>query len=768
MYSRGGKVWVGEKGQGLVFLEKDWDGSRLPQDLVEEAGLLGTDFELLNKKERAKLCGYACTEDSIHFRTDLFFTPYSSDSRSVFLAWEGNDWLSSIESIAKWELNKTGPDGYLLKLPMKLFSGLEEFPFKFQSDFQQWIDPPDFIPCQSETIPGVRNFLFSKKRTGRDILRFRVINDANPKSLKKWISHYPQNLGCNKEGNNATFRVFAPRARKVELLLYKDNTICTPKISSMNLMEDGVWECKTKVNPSEKTYHYKVTQPIGIKGSEGFSKTVLDPYAEGSIGREGPGLILNLSNKQFSDSSFSPPHIKDLVIVEAHIRDLLAKAPADLTSDERNEFRGITKWLMSDDCYLRNLGANAIELQPVQQFDSREKKEYHWGYMPVNYFCPSSDYASSPDSAGKEFSEMINAFHKAGMAVILDVVYNHMGIPNHLFNIDRDLYLNTDDLGRLTNHSGCGNDLRCDAGPVKKLIIDSLKYWIQKFDVDGFRFDLGELLGKALLQEIEAELRQIKPEILLIAEPWSFRGRLPTEMNQTGYSLWSDRSRENLLTLVKEGKRLDKIILMMKGKLDSENQFPWQSINYCESHDDYAFIDRICNDIDQGGFTPGHDSICQAKFALTVLLLSPGVPMLSAGQDFLRSKKGIRNTYQNGEINALDYQRLAQFKKFSEEIRTLINFRISKRGLFTRPYSFEECSYEKINCGSSQIISLAIRHLESDEAFLFLGNPNKKSIPIDIPSIWKGSQHVFPKDSSNSNRCHLLPWEFRLLSRKVK
>ena len=107
----------------------------------------------------------------------------------------------------------------------------------------------------------------------------------------------------------------------------------------------------------------------------------------------------------------------------------------------RLEFSGLTAWLNSEDCYLRKLGANAIELQPVHQFDSRSKEEYHWGYMPINYFSPAAEYASCPSRAGHEFHGLVESFHQAGMAVILDVVYNHMGIPNHLLNLDRELYL---------------------------------------------------------------------------------------------------------------------------------------------------------------------------------------------------------------------------------------------------------------------------------------------------------------------------------------
>ena len=153
------------------------------------------------------------------------------------------------------------------------------------------------------------------------------------------------------------------------------------------------------------------------------------------------------------------------------------------------------------------------------------------------------------------------------MAVILDVVYNHVGIPNHLACLDRELYFSTDEIGRLTNHSGCGNDLNCQSEPARKLVMDSVKYLVQAFDADGFRFDLGELLGMELLKEMETELRKIKPKIVLIAEPWSFRGRLPFEMKETGYSLWSDSCRERILEYVKTSSSDPRVALdLLQGK----------------------------------------------------------------------------------------------------------------------------------------------------------------------------------------------------------
>jgi pullulanase/glycogen debranching enzyme len=285
--------------------------------------------------------------------------------------------------------------------------------------------------------------------------------------------------------------------------------------------------------------------------------------------------------------------------------------------------------------------------------------------------------------------------------------------------------------------------------------------------VDGFRFDLGELLGLDLLQEIEAELKELNPKIVLIAEPWSFRGRLPEKISQTGYSLWSDRCRESLLSFVKGEGEIEKIRSLMMGKLDHENIFPWQSIHYTESHDDYAFIDRICSDRADGGMIPSEEAVKQAQLAMFILFLSPGIPMISAGQDFLRSKKGIRNTYQHETVNALDYNRFSIFEGFSNEIRELIKFRLSPRGLFSRPGNFDDCLYKNIRTTEGEILGVAIQHKSSKEEFLILCNPTSKKISITLPDQWQVHEIIFPLESQSLHFSFLEPFGYRLLAKKI-
>ena len=260
---------------------------------------------------------------------------------------------------------------------------------------------------------------------------------------------------------------------------------------------------------------------------------VMDPYAKACLGYRGIGVTLHRTYAQCAALRGTCRH--DLVITEAMCH---RHAPADLSEQERKGYSGLRKWLKAEGSYIKEMGVNAVELQPIQEFDNRHPDEYHWGYMTVNYFAPESSYALKPELASQvdEFRGLVQDFHDEGIAVILDVVYNHVGEPNHLLFIDKYYYFHLDDANDLVNWSGCGNDLRCNTPMGRRLIIESLKHLIEVYDVDGFRFDLAELIGIEVLREIEQELKQIKPSIILIAEPWSFRGHIQDELRETGFA----------------------------------------------------------------------------------------------------------------------------------------------------------------------------------------------------------------------------------------
>ena len=480
---------------------------------------------------------------------------------------------------------------------------------------------------------------------------------------------------------------------------------------------------------------------------------------------------------------FAPPKREDLVIVETHLRDLLAHAPAVLTSRERLTFSGLAKWVRSKDCYLRKLGVNAIELQPVLEPDAKTSEEYFWGYMPVSFFAPASHYSSRPEVASgiAEFRDVVASFHEAGIAVILDIVYNHVGLPNHLASIDKTLYFSTDRLGRLTNHSGCGNDLRASSPAVRRLVIDSLKYLVQTFDLDGFRLDLADLLGLDFLREIESELLPLKPSLHLIAEPWSFRGRLPAEVRDTTYSLWSDDLREGLLAYAKGKGDSASVLRWLQGHSLEKTSRPAQIVNYLESHDDYAFLDRLTENPRRNGFNPTPLDLRRHRLALAVLFASPGVPMLSAGQDFLRSKKGVCNTYLRGDLNALDYSLIEKYPEHHAYVRDWITLRLSSIGKLFRPVCHpSQAYYQAFESEDGQAAALLINADSSagPERLLFAINPsveNTARIPVTpeqfgSPLLLANHEEVSRKGLTDNYKreedCLLLPplntacWKF--------
>lgn len=425
--------------------------------------------------------------------------------------------------------------------------------------------------------------------------------------------------------------------------------------------------------------------------------------------------------------------------MEAHIRDLVAHAPIALDDRERRGFKGVQKWLESEYSYIKELGVNAVELQPIQEFDNTDTEEYHWGYMTCNYFSPESSYASAPEQASQveEFRELVQAFHEAGIAVIMDVVYNHVGEPNHLLFIDKYYYFNLDDSNDLMNWSGCGNDLRCDTPMGRRLIIDSLKHLVQAFGVDGFRFDLAELIGVDVLREIETELKKVKPEIIMIAEPWSFRGHIQDALKASGYASWNDGFREGMVKYVRGAGNQEMIRYFLSGS-PNVSRFAAQSINYTESHDDLCWLDRITESPHNNGRVVQLIDRQRTHLMASILFTALGIPMLAAGQDFLRSKSGVQNTYKRGDLNALDYNQAYVHAGTQAYFKAWIAFRQSADGQALRldgPFEASYINFYHVE-GSSAVLALynADRSRPCGQ-ILFAVNPHAEFASIACPDL---------------------------------
>ena len=738
---------------GLILLSTDWEERKKMPPLSLGPGELGMrSFTRLSAEECGRYCRYFRRKQRWVFTLDSKRYPQLMNRKvRVYLGADFNEWSEAIGK-PEWELKplKDEPGArFEVSVPLKKIPAGEVFRFKFVTQDGDWLDVPDSAPNVVRCVDGVANFEFNPTQTGKHIFRFQTPLDYTPIGNEKIVwsdaSHeevleLPHTqfltkastqlaLGAIVEETQTTFRLFAPRATGVQLCYGRQADESDAALVAMACVDGVTWEVVLKENLVGCFYTFRV-EGESHQGTSHFdgSFSVLDPYAKACLGHRGPAIVVDPKRLQKVAQPYQPPAWQDLVILEGHVRDLAAHAPIPLTAQERKGYAGLRKWLKTKGSYLQEIGVNALELQPIQEFDNRHPDDYHWGYMTVNYFSPESSYALEPEKASQieEFRGLVQDLHDLDMAVIIDVVYNHVGEPNHLLFVDKFYYFHVDEANDLLNWSGCGNDLRCDTPMARRLIIESLTHLIETYDVDGFRFDLAELIGIEVLREIEVELKKVKPSLILIAEPWSFRGHIQDELKETGYASWNDGFRESIADYVCGQGNQDMIRYFLAGS-PSSSRFAAQTINYTESHDDHCWMDRITERPQQDGSDPTLLDRRRTHLMASVLFASLGVPMLAEGQDFMRSKLGISNTYQRGDVNALDYNRRLVYSGTHSYFRNWIVFRRSELGRALRYDGPLQDGYLKffVAHGSSAIVAIfnADRSVDAPQ-LIFAINPH--------------------------------------------
>ncbi len=756
----------------LVFLAEDRDLSAGNPPL--KLGPKGTGFasiERLSPVEAARYTRYYREEDKWVFRLQAKRYPQLQNPElEVYLGADFNDWEMAI-GLKAWRLNPQEIDGELIyELKVKAEAVPEAGPsaFKFVTVEDEWLDVPDGAPNLMLTHNGVRNFTLNPQQSGAHLYRCYLPHDYKPNGAESLVwedaaSHevleLPHTqflrkastdleLGARVLHGATRFCLFAPRAREVYVVFGQRADGSDAQTVALERADASTWEVLVEGELDGWFYSYRVAGG-NDDGTTHFDAhfPILDPYARACLGARGPGIVLSDARTAPVERPFVPPNWHDLVILEGHVRDLAAHAPITLSPQERDGYAGLRKWLRAEGSYLRDLGINALELQPIQEFDNELPSDYHWGYMTANYFSPESGYAANPSAASQveEFRGLVQDCHDAGMAVILDVVYNHVGEPNHLLFIDKYYYFHLDKANDLMNWSGCGNDLRCDTPMGRRLILESLKHLIRTFDVDGFRFDLAELIGIEVLREIEDELKALKPGIILIAEPWSFRGHIQDELKDSGFASWNDGFREGIADYVCGHGKQESIQYFLSGS-PGTSRFAAQSINYTESHDDHCWLDRITERADQDGSDPTVLDRRRTHLMASILFGSLGVPMLAAGQDLLRSKCGVANTYQRGDLNALDYNKRYVYSGTHQYFRDWIRFRRSDDGRALRfdggvPKGYVECYFAE---GSSAVVAVFNADQSVAAPRVVLGiNPHLEFADIAVPErTMKGLRQV--------------------------
>lgn len=704
--------WV-ESSTAFVLLAENWHQDELPPlELASEKHSL-TRLRRAEPQRFGILSGYYQQGDQIHF---ILPKPKHGhlrlDERRLYVAGDFNGWAEAVNN-EHWRLHPTVVDGcpcYRATVPAWEVLKNEVFKFKFVTGDMHWLGVNTIAPNAVLEHDGIINYELNPRCTGAHCFLFQIADhsaisgehslywgeDKHRRTpIEPGLFFYDLKtdlpLGARIEKGKTIFRLFAPRAQRVSVEYFHDLKAKSSahKWVELKRADDCTWEAVIRENLHGVYYYYCVEGLNNKTARFDTAMRILDPYALATVSERGPGIVWDHAQLPAKpEQPFSPPFWQDLVIMEAHVRDLIKHAPIDLSPEERLGFTGLAKWVRSEGNYLKNMGVNCVELQPVQQFDSKTREEYHWGYMTNNYFAPCAWYAQKPELGSQiaEFRDLVDAFHEQGIAVILDVVYNHVGEPAFLTYIDKDYYFALDKEGNLVNWSGCGNTTRAASAMCTHLIIESLKHFVEVFDVDGFRFDLAELLGVEVLAQIEHELKALKPGIITIAEPWSFRGHIASDLKHSGWAFWNDGYRDFLVDYMRGEGNQEGIRYFMSGSLWHLTSFPSQSINYVESHDDFCWIDRITEQANHNGCHPTHNDRARTHVMFAILMASVGVPMFSAGQDYLRSKQGNHNTYLMGDINALDYNRIHDNRSTHEYVKAWIRFRLSEAGALLRHF----------------------------------------------------------------------------------
>ena len=556
--------------------------------------------------------------------------------------------------------------------------------------------------------------------------------------------------------NETVFKLFAPA--DAECFVVTDNDSIR-----MTLAADSIWTATLKGDHKGKTYQFSVN---GQRSPGVFAKAV-------TVNGE-KGVIIDMKDTDpkgwADDKHVLRPH-QDNVIYEMHHRDFSIARP---DAKHPGKFLALTEpWAIQ---HLKDLGINAVHILPSYDYGSVDEtrlsdNKYNWGYDPVNYNVPEGGYSTDPfkpEVRIREFKQMVQALHQAGIAVILDVVYNHTYDINHS-NFQRtypDYYYRKTEEGTYSNGSGCGNETASDKPMMRKFMEESVRYWFDEYHVDGFRFDLMGVHDIETMNAIRKMMDDIDPNILIYGEGWSAGAcALPNEQlgmkanmqQMPNIAAFSDEIRDALrgpFSDDKEGGFLagvpnceESLKYGITGAIAhpqvdmtqvNYSKTPWateptQMISYVSCHDDMCLVDRLKTSMP--GITMD-ELIRLDLLAQTAVFTSQGIPFMLSGEELLRDKKGVHNSYESPDsINRLDWSNLQKYPQVFEYYQRLIAlrqhhaaFRLGNADLVRKHLEFLETPH--------QTVAFRLKNLEGKDAWnniVVILNAAKSPQQVSIP-----------------------------------
>jgi glycogen debranching enzyme len=570
-----------------------------------------------------------------------------------------------------------------------------------------------------------------------------------------------RDLGVRATAHGGELRVWSASADAMELCIFDDtdpNWIV--KTVPMTADAAGVWSGRTRTLTPGRRYGIRAAGPVGPVGPKNAfhpEKTLIEPYSRGLVRIDGQQWQSVVVDGHFDWAGAVKPAtpLDRTVVYEAHVRGI-SKLNGAIPPALRGTYAGLAH--PSTIAYLKDLGVTAVELLPVQAFVSEQRLvkqglTNYWGYNTLNFFTPHADYASpaaqqaGPEAILREFKGMVKLLHEAGLEVILDVVYSHTAEegpngPVHGFRgIDNAGYYRQDDAGAYIDVTGCGNTVDFGHPAPIRLVLDSLRYWANDLQIDGFRFDLAVTLGRDQNAQFNPEhplLTAIADDpqlagVKLIAEPWDLgAGGWQTGNFPSGWSEWNDRYRDrmrdfwlvDIATARYTGHAASGIGRFATRLAGSSNTFnperrPLASLNFITAHDGFTMADLTAynvkhnvgngeanrdgtntnNSFNHGVEGPTRDPAILAtrrramRNLMGTLLLSAGVPMITAGDEFGRSQRGNNNAYcHDSELNWLSWDLDDWQQDLRRVTRTLLQVRRENPAL--RPAHFGRPSEE--------------------------------------------------------------------------
>ncbi len=594
--------------------------------------------------------------------------------------------------------------------------------------------------------------------------------------FEKLYTYTGDDLGATYTSANTKLRVWAPTAVEVNVNLYTngDKDAQPDYVSQVAMTKDvnGTWVATLDGDQNGKYYTYEVIFDTEIVEA-------CDPYARTTGVNGDRAMIIDLAstNPEGWDKDVNPfkGNITDAFIYELHVRDISSDASSGHSEKNVGKYLGVvergTKVPGTDIPtgldHIVNLGVTHVHLLPVYDFGSVDEStlddpnsyKFNWGYDPQNYNVPEGSYSSDPYNGEvrvKEFKQMVKGMHDAGLAVIMDVVYNHVyNTTGYCFNKIVPSYFSRPG----SNGSGCGNDTASERAMVSKYIVDSVNYWADEYHIDGFRFDLVGLIDVKTINELVKTVKEKHPETIFYGEGWTMStvltkdAQLATQTNAKNtpnFAYFSDNIRNLVKGNTFGGVSAGFISGGAANTMDLNACFrgmpswcpsPSQSINYISCHDNNTLFDHIMMAA-KNNTTEEH--ISMNKLGVAFYMAAQGVPFFQAGEEMLRSKPNGDGTFNENSYNASDAVNSIKWSDLQKEeyqavyeyYKGLIAFRKAHPALRLATANDVDATVTNVNGLPEKVVGYNVAggiNGETAENILCFFNPNNSAATVTLP-----------------------------------